>query len=338
MPLTYHHVYGHLDEGCSFDELTLPEQLNILADALAKDALKQAVAANKFISSEFPLENVRVYVDGSKVTSSVKSALYASWGRTAARELYQAKHIVSTYNFDLIYHEGRSLAVKSYPVMFRVYLAKRSSGSDANNRHLSRSTPGIANRCPCCRHKDESTAHITRCTDEGWIKIFRESADQLVTWLCETEMDSYLVSCISQYLDSRGKGSMIDLSSSDPSLSGFAMDHDTLGCDNFLEGRVSKKLVALQVGYISRVQSRWRPQTWCKFLIQHLLNITHRQWLYRNAKVHLRKLEGKTAAEHNTVISEVRHMMLIDPEDLLPQHRVLLERDFQALGEGSTVD
>ena len=31
-------------------------------------------------------------------------------------------------------------------------------------------------------------------------------------------------------------------------------------------------------------------------------------------------------------------MMLIDPEDLLPQHRVLLERDFQALGEGSTVD
>ena len=31
-------------------------------------------------------------------------------------------------------------------------------------------------------------------------------------------------------------------------------------------------------------------------------------------------------------------MMLIDPEELLPQHRVLLERDFQALGEGSTVD
>jgi hypothetical protein len=113
MPLTYHHVYGHLDEGCSFDELTLPEQLNILADALAKDALKQAVAANKFISSEFPLENVCVYVNGSKVTSSVKSALYASRDRNAARELYQEKHIVSTYNFDLIYHEGRSLAVKA---------------------------------------------------------------------------------------------------------------------------------------------------------------------------------------------------------------------------------
>jgi hypothetical protein len=96
--------------------------------------------------------------------------------------------------------------------------------------------------------------------------------------------------------------------------------------------------VELQVEYISQAQSRWRPQTWCKFFIQHLLNITHRQWLYRNAKIHLRKLEGKTASEHNAVIAEVRQMMLIDPEELLPQHRSLLERDFRALGEGSTVD
>ena len=64
----------------------------------------------------------------------------------------------------------------------------------------------------------------------------------------------------------------------------------------------------------------------------------HCQWLYHNAKIHLRKLVGKTASEHKTVILEVRQMMLVNPEELLPQHCVLLERDFQALGEGSTVD
>jgi hypothetical protein len=42
-----------------------------VADLLAKDALKQAVAANQFISSNFPLKNIRVFANGSKVTASV---------------------------------------------------------------------------------------------------------------------------------------------------------------------------------------------------------------------------------------------------------------------------
>jgi hypothetical protein len=135
-----------------------------------------------------------------------------------ARALYQEKNIVSKYNFDLIYHEGRSLAVRSYPAMFWVYLTKRSSGFDATNRHLSCSSPGVANRCPCCRHKDDSTAHITHCTDKGRIKMFRKSSDQLVDWLCDIDMDLNLVACISRYLDSRGEGSMLELASEDASL------------------------------------------------------------------------------------------------------------------------
>jgi hypothetical protein len=43
---------------------------------------------------------------------------------------------------------------------------------------------------------------------------------------------------------------MLELSSSYSSLSDFAIDHGTLGWDNFLEGQVSKNLVALQVEYI----------------------------------------------------------------------------------------
>eukprot|EP00956_Cyclotella_meneghiniana_P002951 scaffold3544_cov46-Cyclotella_meneghiniana.AAC.2 len=72
--------------------------------------------------------------------------------------------------------------------------------------------------------------------------------------------------------------------------------------------------------------------------LQHLLNITHRQWLYRNARIHLRKVEGLTAAEHEDVIELVKDMVMVDPADLLPRHRHLLARDFRKLGEGATVD
>jgi hypothetical protein len=66
-----------LDKGGCSDDLTLPEPLNILADALGarEGGTKASGGGQQFISSNFPLENVCVFVDGSKVTSSVKSAL-----------------------------------------------------------------------------------------------------------------------------------------------------------------------------------------------------------------------------------------------------------------------
>ena len=85
--------------------------------------------------------------------------------------------------------------------------------------------------------------------------------------------------------------------------------------------------------------SHMRLLTWAKHFLRHLLSITHRQWLYRNAKIHIRKLEGKTEREHVDIIEEVRDMMLVDPdEELLPCHRHLLEQDFLQLGEGTSVN
>ena len=81
-----------------------------------------------------------------------------------------------------------------------------------------------------------------------------------------------------------------------------------------------------------------RIRTWSKHLLRHLLCITHRQWLFRNAKVHLRKLEGKTEQEHRQIIEEVREMMLVDSDDLLPCHRHLLHQDFLKLGSGPSID
>eukprot|EP00956_Cyclotella_meneghiniana_P023589 scaffold46165_cov127-Cyclotella_meneghiniana.AAC.2 len=69
----------------------------------------------------------------------------------------------------------------------------------------------------------------------------------------------------------------------------------------------------------------------------HLLNITHRQWLYCNARIHLLKAEGLTSSEHEDIFNLVKDIMLVDPADLLPRHRHLLEQDYKQLGEGSTM-
>ena len=110
-----------------------------------------------------------------------------------------------------------------------------------------------------------------------------------------------------------------------------------MGWDNFLEGRVSNTLFQLQHENLAQAGSTWRIKTWAKKFLQHLLEITHRQWSYRNAKVHLKKVEGRTEQEHEKIMQEVRQMMLVDPSELLPEHRALLHMDFLRLGSGTTV-
>ena len=69
-----------------------------------------------------------------------------------------------------------------------------------------------------------------------------------------------------------------------------------------------------------------------------VLNIPHRQWLYRNSRIHIRHIEGLSLAEHDDIIQKVRTLIGTDPMDLLPQHRRLLEIDYEALGAGSSID
>jgi hypothetical protein len=335
--VSYVHVYGHQDDKTNWDDLTLQQQLNVHADSLAKAALKKAVRNNSFISSLFPFESFRVMIGGRKVTSSIKKALYANWGRTAARDLMSKRKIVSESNFDKIYWEGVGAAMASYPQMFRVYVTKHVSHFQGTNRQLSRDiTQEVDNICPCCGCKDESTGHITRCKEDGRTAMFLESIDLLGDFLYESHMDGRLVDCILTYLEHRGDEKMSRIANSMPLFSSIASDIDALGWDSLLEGRVPTSLIDLQCFYLRKHSSWWKIKTWASHLIQHLLNITHRQWLYRNARIHLRKLEGLTTSEHEDIFELVKDMMLVDPSNLLPRHRHLLERDYKELGSGST--
>ena len=116
-----------------------------------------------------------------------------------------------------------------------------------------------------------------------------------------------------------------------PALQTVASDIDTLGWDCLLEGRVvPKSLFTLQLTtYLQRNESYWKIKTWASHFIQHLLNITHRQWLYRNARLHLRKLDGMTTSEHKAIIDLVCEMIGADLKEA--------ERDALCQREGFNV-
>ena len=73
------------------------------------------------------------------------------------------------------------------------------------------------------------------------------------------------------------------------------------------------------------MSASWRTaEWWAKQLMKRLLSITHKQWLHRNAKVHIKKRDGKTQVEHHEIMKKVRRMLRTDPMELLERDRHLL--------------
>jgi hypothetical protein len=72
--------------------------------------------------------------------------------------------------------------------------------------------------------------------------------------------------------------------------------------------------------------------------MQRLLQMTHAQWAYRIATVHLEVKDRWTATAHKTILETIEGFLHTDPEQLFKEHRHLLFSDFAALASGPTKD
>ena len=66
----YEHVYGHMDDIIPWEQLSVPEQLNILMDKYAKDALLRDLANSMFIDQVFPFEQIVISCGNKRASAS----------------------------------------------------------------------------------------------------------------------------------------------------------------------------------------------------------------------------------------------------------------------------
>ena len=66
-------------------------------------------------------------------------------------------------------------------------------------------------------------------------------------------------------------------------------------------------------------------ECWARGLKHRPLKLTHHQWLYRNTMVHYKLSTGLTVKQHDKIMEHIENMIAdMDPTDLLPEHRFLL--------------
>lgn len=336
--IKYHHVQAHQLKNKTFDQLELVPQKNEICDQNAKSRLVQSFLDDDYITGVLPFEQIRLVINDEKVTSSPTQAIHKFWSYKTARALFHNRKIVHKDHFKLIYWPGMGKVMRDFPRMFRVWVTKHVSHFCGTNRQLNRIDPRIKNKCPSCGKHDEPTSHINRCKDSGRTQLFKESVEEVADWLYSAGTDDTMITLIVRYLKGRGNvtmGSILDnLHDYDPVYKQIAYYQDQLGWDNFMEGRILSLMVDhMRLHY--HMSASWRTaEWWAKQLMKRLLSITHKQWLHRNAKVHIKKRDGKTQVEHHEIMKKVRRMLRTDPMELLERDRhLLLTEDFQYLGQ-----
>ena len=119
----------------------------------------------------------------------------------------------------------------------------------------------------------------------------------------------------------------------------LAVAHDELGWTNFVEGRISKKYVEMQTDHIlSNTNSRRRRKSsakWASGLVDRIIRITHKQWLYRNEHIHYtRQFNSESPREYNQIMARITHLHEnTDPDDLLPKDRYLLDQNIDDVAQ-----
>ena len=338
--VNYQHVYGHLDAVLNLSDLTPVQRLNVDMDAAAKSALIEAIATREFISSDFPFEQVTLSCSGIKATGSPTKAIYRWWGSRTARELFHSKKIVNRDLFDLIHWRGMDKLMGKYPKIYRNFVTKHVSGCSGINSHLAHWDDTVQNFCPSCGNANESVFHITTCRNEGRIQVFKESVDELVAWMRKNQTDPLLATLIQNYLRAHGGSSMFSVAPDflPPLYRLLVKHHDRLGWRNFTEGRFLSLYVEIQRRHLRKISSFRSADSWATGLMDQLLRICHRQWLMRNEKVHFKRGDGRTLAQHEATSLRIRDLMWTDPDDLLEGDRGLLDEDFEALGSAHAAD
>ena len=342
----YEHVYGHQDRRKLWTQLRLEEQLNVDCDLLAKSAVARSMeggAPAQRGKQLLPLERAAVFVEGNKITTDVAEDVRFCLGLEEARAFYTAPKRRrggglgwTQHRFDQVSWKSLDATLKTKPDNFGLWLSKQSAGVCATRANLARIQDLLDDKCPNCEQRQETASHLNVCPDAGRQRLFEEGVEALSTWMHQGgKTDPELAYWVPKYLLLRGATKFAAMGPMSARLSAAGRSQDEIGWRQFLEGKVSSLIREIQVTHCRLVPGWLTGDDWMKQFISRLLHISHSQWLFRNFTLHDQSRGYLRLQERRQVLAEIESLVDMDPDDVPPESRYLLEMDFTSLFRSS---
>ncbi len=334
----YIHVEAHQDNLTRWEDLSQEAQLNVACNAGAKAMLRSQDVIDLSQQEPFPLEPIRLFVEGTKMTSDTQAHIQYAAGQQVARTFFHEMSRMFTNVFDVVdWPQVHRTLNEEVPRLFQVWASKQVMNLAATNKNLRRRhRDGRSNKCPCCTVHMETAKHVILCPEEGRVDVFMQLSELLERWLCNVDTDPELADCIVEYVQGRGQLLMEEIVwGAQERFKAMGRSQDKIGWRQFLEGMISKEITGIQQQHYALSGSRLSLERWSSGLITRLLEITHRQWVYWNFIVH-DPVSGTIAmARKEELLREIERQWELGDADLLEEDKYLAEVNLEGLEDTS---
>jgi hypothetical protein len=180
------HVKGHQDRNKAKKDMTLEEKLNVSADELATQVLKQMQKQDcKPEDLQLPSCNAYLMSNGTLVSSNERRTLLWQWAEFNIQQYYEEKLGVNTQELHYINWAGLKIARGRLPGNIQMFSQKYSIGWLATGSRMERMGKQVVG-CPLCK-EDEDNDHLLKC--KGRREETMKTLDEFHLFL--TSIDTY---------------------------------------------------------------------------------------------------------------------------------------------------
>ena len=288
---SFRHVSGHQDKIKAIVDLTIWEQLNMVADAYAKVALWRHIENDGEVvdlpqlHSALPPIKISYLEQDTTIVSNLRKRMTDHIARERLLDYWHTQgRPVRHEDFDkeVFIHAGRNVSIHR-----QRWLSKWSCGMCGVGKWLERWGDQSHSKCPRCLTDNEDVEHVLLCQHEDATLCWTSGIEEIQEWMRTHNAIPGLAEAVGIRLAQWRNGEEFsELPYFDDMVQNIIRDQDTMGWDHVLFGAVHTTWSREQGEYLSDLGKKTTGTAWVSQFIRRLWDLQHAMWINRNTFVH----------------------------------------------------
>lgn len=301
LPITidFLHVKGHVDEITAFQNLTLPERMNVEADSLAKTmnstTFSSAELSSLDIDGEIGPIIVRIDQRRVKITSNLRNHLYNTLTSSLTQQYWIDKMKIDQELKDSIDWKSMGESFTAISMEKQKEVVKWNSDCCGTAKNLKRWKEQTHQRCPTCGFDGETTDHILKCPHPDSKKTWEKTVGNLDEWLKQQSTAPDLRHIIIENIRAwREERVPVNYEGPIEGLQQAVDKQSAIGWAPFVRGFIHTDWKEIQRKHLQQMKSRRSHRRWVKMLIIKFWQISWDMWRFRNGILHTQDTNSTT--------------------------------------------
>jgi hypothetical protein len=284
IPANFTHVKSHQNSGKSFQELSLPVQMNTLADQLATEQPDHSTRL-----PEIYVPFCYLTIKGVHITRDSKQQLMEEASRIPIQQYYKEKYGWKSSTFHLINWQIQQRVLTTYSSNDQRRILKMVHSWLPTYARLHRENQTTNPRCPLCNYRSETSLHIFRCKHPRQQELY----GKITHYLKEdgkTTGSTVINHVITVALENTSNPTTLKMEKTgDVNIDKWIQDQAQIGWEQILYGQTPKSLEKVLDTYFRSKANSTGQETgakWIKRLIHKIWDTFLQLWLQRNEIIH----------------------------------------------------